>query len=334
MRHKFYKNLNNNSLCFIKYNEFKKLKNRKINKYLLAELLSQMCRINTLSMIKLAGSGHIGTSFSAIDLMVWVKHFFSKNFNINKQKSRNIFFSSKGHDAPALYSILYSLGYIGFDKILKLRRIKGLDGHADVSIPGVDANTGSLGMGISKAKGLLWSKKYLNIKGDVIVLTGDGELQEGQIFESLQTASHQKLNDLIVIVDHNKIQSSQYVKDVIHLRNIKKKIQSFGWIVKNCDGHRFKDIEKNLQNLKKNKFKPKLLIANTIKGKGVNFMEHTYVMKNRKLYNWHAGAPDDISFQKAQNLLLKKLSVLDKTKLIKPTFIKYKKNIKFSQDIH
>ena len=327
-----YKNLNNNFLCFIKKNEFKKLKNRKINKYLLAKLISQMCRINTLSMIKLAGSGHIGTSFSAIDLMVWIKYFFSKNIKNKKNINRNIFFSSKGHDAPALYSILYSLGYISFHQILNLRKINGLDGHADVSIPGVDANTGSLGMGISKAKGLLWSKKYLNIKGDVIVLTGDGELQEGQIFESLQTASHQKLNDLIVIVDHNKIQSSQYVKDVIHLRNIKKKIQSFGWIVKNCDGHNFKDIEKKLQNLKKNKTKPKLLIANTIKGKGVNFMEHTYVMKNNNLYNWHAGAPDDISFQKAQNLLLKKLSV--KTKIIKTTFINYKKNIKFSQDIH
>ena len=325
---------NEKKICFIHQKEFEKLKKKKIQKYSLAKLYSQMCRINTLSMVKLAGSGHLGTSFSAMDLMIWVKHFFSCNKKNKKNYDRNIFFSSKGHDAPALYSILYSLGYFNFEKILNLRKINGLDGHADISIPGVDANTGSLGMGISKAKGMLWSKKYLNKKGDVIVLTGDGELQEGQIFEALQTTPHQNLNDLIVIVDHNKIQSSQYVKDVIDLRNLKKKFESFGWVVKNCNGHSFKDIDKNLKDLKKDNSKPKILIANTIKGKGVNFMEHTTVMKNKKLYNWHAGAPDDISFFKAQKILLKKLYILDTAKSIKLNFYDLKTNINLSKDIH
>ena len=328
------KKINKNKVCFINYSEFKKIKKKKINKYQKAKFFSVMCRINTLSMVKIAGSGHLGTSFSAIDLMIWIKHFFSSNNTTKKNRNRNIFFSSKGHDAPALYSVLHSLGYIKLKKILNLRKIDGLDGHADVSISGIEANTGSLGMGISKAKGLLWSKKYLKLKGDVIVLTGDGELQEGQIFEALQTSAHQKLNDLIVIVDHNKVQSSQYVKDVINLRNLKKKIETFGWYVKYCNGHSFNDIEKNLRMLKSNKSKPKILIANTIKGKGVDFMEHTYVMKRQKLYNWHAGAPGDEDFFNAQKKLLKDLDLMDKKKDIKLSFFKLREKDFTSKDIH
>ena len=139
--------------------------------------------------------------------------------------NRNIFFSSKGHDAPALYCILYALGLINIKKILKLRRLGGLEGHPDISINGIEANTGSLGMGISKAKGFLWAKKYQKKKGNVVVMIGDGEFQEGQIFEALQTASHQNLNDLIVIMDHNKIQSSQYVKKIINLGDLNKKLK-------------------------------------------------------------------------------------------------------------
>ena len=323
-----------NKICFIKYSEFKKINKIKINKFQKAEIYSAMCRVNTLSMVKVAGSGHLGTSFSAMDLIVWIKYFFSKNKNKERSKNRNIFFSSKGHDAPALYAVLYSLGYMKLKKILNLRRLNGLDGHADVSIPGVEANTGSLGMGISKAKGILWSKKFMKLKGDVIVMTGDGELQEGQIFEALQTSSHQNLNDLIVIVDHNKVQSSQYVSDVINLRNLENKFKSFGWYVKSCDGHSFKDIEKNLKILKKNKLKPKILIANTIKGKGVDFMEHTNVMKKNKLYNWHAGAPDDNSFFNAQEKLLDKLNRLDKKKIIKLSYFNLKQKEFISKDIH
>ncbi len=334
MKLKSIQNYITNKICFIKYSEFKKINKIKINKFQKAEIYSAMCRVNTLSMVKVAGSGHLGTSFSAMDLIVWIKYFFSKNKNKERNKNRNIFFSSKGHDAPALYAVLYSLGYMKLKKILNLRRLNGLDGHADVSIPGVEANTGSLGMGISKAKGILWSKKFMKLKGDVIVMTGDGELQEGQIFEALQTSSHQNLNDLIVIVDHNKVQSSQYVKDVINLRNLEKKFKSFGWYVKSCDGHSFKDIEKNLKILKKNKLKPKILIANTIKGKGVDFMEHTNVMKKKKLYNWHAGAPDDKSFFNAQEKLLDKLNRLDKKKIIKLSYFNLKQKEFISKDIH
>ena len=315
-------------MFFIENKELNKILKLKINKYKKAEILATICRLNTLTSIMKAGSGHIGTSFSAMDLFIWIKVFryqtprrFLKNIN------RNIFFSSKGHDAPALYNVLYALNIISFKKIFKLRRLGGLDGHPDVSVPGIEANTGSLGMGISKAKGFLWAKKYLKKKGSVIVLTGDGEFQEGQIFEALQTAAHQKLNDLIVIMDHNKIQSSQYVKKIINLLNLKKKIESFGWHVERCDGHNFKKIDKVFTKFSNIKDKPKFLIADTIKGKGVSFMEHTKVMQFRKYYNWHAGAPSENYYHKAQKILIKKIEIFQEKinfKKLKITEIKPK----------
>ena len=297
-------------IFFIVFREIQKIQNCKINKYYKAELLALLNRLNTLAIIKKAGSGHVGTSFSAMDIFVWIKFFqFRTNKNNLKKQSRNIFFSSKGHDAPALYCVLYSLGIIEFNKIIKLRRINGLDGHPDIAIPGIEANTGSLGMGLSKAKGIVWSKKYLKTKGKVVVVTGDGEFQEGQIYESLQTISHQKLNDIIVIIDHNKIQSSQFVNKIIDLKDLKSKIESFGWHVERCDGHNFKKLDKVFNNFSKIKNKPKLLIADTIKGKGVSFMEHPEVMKKQKIYTWHAGAPNDQAFIKAQNELINKIKI-------------------------
>lgn len=298
-------------LLFIDNKEFNKILKLKINKFKKAEILATICRLNILSSIMKAGSGHLGTSLSAIDLFIWIKIFrFKTPKNLIKNANRNIFFSSKGHDAPALYSVLYALNIINFKKILKLRRLGGLDGHPDVSIPGIEANTGSLGMGISKAKGFLWAKRYLKKKGNVIVLIGDGEFQEGQIFESLQTAAHQKLNDLIVIMDHNKIQSSQYVKKIIDLLDLKKKIESFGWYVERCNGHNFRDIDNSIKKILKINNKPKFLIADTIKGKGVNFMEHTKVMKSNNIYSWHSGAPDEENFLKAQSILIKKIQFM------------------------
>lgn len=324
-------------LLFFENREFNKILKLKINKYVKAEIFAAICRLNTLSSIMKAGSGHIGTSFSAIDLFIWIKVFrFQTPKRLIKDLNRNIFFSSKGHDAPALYNVLYALNIISFKKILKLRRLGGLDGHPDVSIPGIETNTGSLGMGISKAKGFLWAKKYLKKKGNVIVLIGDGEFQEGQIFEALQTAAHQKLNDLIVIMDHNKVQSSQYVKKIIDLLDLKRKISSFGWHVERCDGHNFKKIDKIFTKFLKIKNKPKFLIADTVKGKGVNFMEHTKVMKSNKYYNWHAGAPSEYNFQKAQSILLKKIEFFQKKikfKKLKVTEVR-PKEIKNNIEIH
>ena len=319
---------------------FDKIFNSKLHKYKKAELIADFCRLNTLSIIKLAGSGHLGTSMSAMDIFVWLKYFqiYTKKFN-KRNMNRDIFFSSKGHDVPAMYSVLYSLGIINLDKFILLRRLNGLDGHPDVSIKSIETNTGSLGMGISKAKGFAWSKKYLKKKGDTIVLTGDGEFQEGQIYESLQTTAHQKINNLIVIIDHNKIQSSKFVKDIIDLKNIKKKVESFGWYVLRCNGHSFNDLDSVFKKFKKINDKPKLLIADTVKGRGIKSIEHTHFMKKNKSYAWHSGAPSDKLYSQMINSLILEI----KKKLIKfrfnfnpfekNNFHKYsKKNI--SIDIH
>lgn len=298
---------------------FDEIFNSNLDKFKKAELISDFCRINTLSIIKLAGSGHIGTSMSAMDIFVWIQFFLinKKKFD-RKDLNRDIFFSSKGHDAPAMYSVLYSLGILELKKIKMLRRLNGLDGHPDVSIKSIETNTGSLGMGISKAKGFAWSKKYLKKKGSTFVLTGDGEFQEGQIFESLQTAVHQKLNDIVVIIDHNKIQSSKFVKDVIDLKNLKEKIQSFGWYVDRCNGHSFVELDKVFNKFKKIKNKPKLLIADTIKGKGIKLIEHVAFMKKNKFYTWHSGAPSDEIYNK----MIKSIIIHIKKKL-------YKNKLKF-----
>ncbi len=320
------------NIYFVEKSQIDKVLKYKLNKFDKAKLLSLICRLNTLSMVKLAGSGHLGTSMSAMDMMVWIKFFFQKKKKLN-DPNRDIFFSSKGHDAPALYSVLYALGVISLKKILKLRRLDGLEGHPDISTPGIEANTGSLGMGISKAKGMVWAKNYNKNSGSVIVLTGDGELQEGQIFESMQTTFHQKINNLIVIVDHNKIQSSQYVRNIIDLLDLKKKFQSFGWHVEKIDGHNFRLLDKTLKKLNKIKNKPKIIIADTIKGKGIKKMEHPNVMKKNNKYNWHAGAPDDKNFFDFQIELIKKINYETKKQIKTQLKVLNVLNIKLKSEV-
>jgi transketolase len=194
--------------------------------------------------------------------------------------------------------VLHSLGLLAEERFQLLRRLNGTHGHPDVSIPGMEANTGSLGMGISKAKGIALAKKIRGAKGRVMVMTGDGELQEGQIWESLQTAAYQKVNNLIAIVDFNKIQTDKYVKEIIDLGDLTKKFEAFGWHVESCNGHDFVALEKAFARLKQIEDRPKVLIADTIKGKGVSFMEGPQSVKDGNgLYRWHSGAPDNDSFE-------------------------------------
>jgi len=155
-------------------------------------LLADMCRANTLASVKKAGSGHLGSSFSSIDIVTYLYHHEMNIFALGvKHPDRDIYFSSKGHDAPAHYAVLYSLGIIPRERFINLRRLHGTDGHPDIGIQGIEANSGSLGMGISKARGMALAKHLRGAGGRVFVMTGDGELQEGQIWESLQTAAHQ-----------------------------------------------------------------------------------------------------------------------------------------------
>jgi transketolase len=279
--------------------EFQRVREADIKKDDKLQLLADMCRANALATVKRAGSGHLGSSFSSLDIVTFLYYSEMNTAKLGiDHPDRDVYFSSKGHDVPGHYAVLYSLGLIPTDNFINLRRIGGTHGHPDVSVPGIEANSGSLGMGISKAKGMAVAKKMNGWGGRVLVMTGDGELQEGQIWESLQTAVHQKVTNIQVIVDFNKIQTDKTLNEIIDLGDLEKKFQIFGWHVERCDGHNFAQLEKVFENFNHIQDKPKALIADTVKGKGVSFMEGPVALKDGGgLYKWHAGAPDDESFE-------------------------------------
>ena len=294
------------SYQIIKKSEFDRVIKSNGNWALKMQLFADMCRYNTLVEVKKAGSGHLGSSLSAMDI---VTYLYLNELNILKEgldsEDRDIYFSSKGHDVPGLYSLFYALGIIPEEKLLMLRRLHGLDGHPEVRLPGIEASTGSLGMGISKAKGMAWAKNYKKRKGNVFVLTGDGEFQEGQIYESIQATAHQQVNNVTAIMDHNKYQTDMLVSDVNNIEDVVKKISSFGWHVVRINGHDFDILKKTFTELKKVTDKPKMIIADTIKGKGISFMERPEMetFHGKTLYKWHSGAPDDDSYVKGLNEL-------------------------------
>ncbi len=260
-------------------------------------IIADMCRLNTLVSVKKAGSGHLGSSFSAMDIAVWLYYYEMNVVEEGIQSpDRDIYFSSKGHDVPGLYAVLHSLGILPEDQLLALRRIDGVDGHPNVRTPGIEANTGSLGMGISRGKGVALGKKLNGNGGEVYVMTGDGEFQEGQIYESLQTTAFQKVDNLTVVIDHNKVQSDCFVKDIIDLGDLEEKLRVFGWHVERCNGNDYEDLARAFLEVKSVKNQPKIIIADTIKGKGISFMEHTEDMKDGGFYRWHSGAPGDEAF--------------------------------------
>jgi transketolase len=288
-------------LSIIPRSEFDRVRQEVPDPFAGLPLLADMCRANALTAVKKAGSGHLGSSFSAMDIFCYM--LFHKLNTVEKgfnNPDRDIFFSSKGHDAPGYYTVLAALGVIPEEKLLLLRRLGGLDGHPHVSIPGMEANTGSLGMGISKGKGMALAKRFNGHGGQVYVMTGDGEFQEGQIYEALQSSAHLKVGNLNVIVDHNKVQTDRLVEQVGNLRDIEAKVKLFGWHVIRCNGHNFKQLDAAFREMETITDRPKMLIADTIKGRGVSFMEHPAdIAGNNGLYRWHSGAPDDVSFEKA-----------------------------------
>jgi transketolase len=184
--------------------------------------------------------------------------------------------------------VLIGLGQLPFHKLHQLRRLGGLPGHPDVATPGMVANTGSLGMGISKAKGMIHANRLLGRPGRVFVMTGDGELQEGQIWESLGSAANRGLHELTVIVDHNKLQSDTLVSSVSDLGDLERKFEAFGWSVDRCDGH---DLAAFAKVLDRQVSGPRVVIADTVKGRGVSFMEHTAMEEDQEFYRFHSGAP-------------------------------------------
>ncbi len=269
-----------------------------------AAIVADMCRLNALYMIARAGSGHIGSSFSSMDILSWLMLEELQLANDPADPENDIFFSSKGHDAPAYYSLLLATGRLPFDFIHQLRRLGGLPGHPDVRTPWIHANTGSLGMGISKAKGMLAAKK----RGRAFVLTGDGEWQEGQGWESLISAANYGIDRLIVIVDHNKLQSDTFVSHVSDLGDLPAKFIAFGCHTQRIDGHDFSALEHALNACKEVKGQPHVIIADTIKGRGVSFMEHTSLDNDTDLYRFHSGAPDKAAYSEAVRELMTRLN--------------------------
>jgi transketolase len=208
-----------------------------------------------------------------------------------------LYFSSKGHDAPAVYALLIALGHLPEGELQKLRRLNGLPGHPDVGTKTILFNTGSLGMGISKAKGMIHAHRARDQRRRIFVLTGDGELQEGQIWESLASAVHYEMDELTVIVDHNKLQSDSYLTDTSDLGDLEAKFASFGWRVSRVDGHSAEALEQALREVRDKK--PHVVLADTIKGRGVSFMEPAAIDGDSGLYRYHSGAPDASSYRRA-----------------------------------
>jgi transketolase len=281
----------NDQLHFVPRGEFDRVRKLNMGPHQRAALFADLCRLNTLSMIAYAGSGHIGSSFSSLDIVTWLLLEELRDPANAKNGNGDVYFSSKGHDAPGLYAAMIACGLLPDEKMRQLRRLGGLPGHPDVGTDHIVANTGSLGMGISKAKGMVFADRRLGRKRRIFVMLGDGELQEGQIWESLVSAANYKLDEITVIVDHNKLQSDVLVKNTSDLGDLEAKFAAFGWSVARCDGHDIEALSNALRTLGKSDGKPKMLIADTVKGKGVSFMEATAIAADGQLYRYHSGAP-------------------------------------------
>ncbi|MDO5063003.1 MAG: transketolase [Peptostreptococcaceae bacterium] len=243
-------------------------------------------RANALKMIAKAGSGHPGGSLSIADILS-VLYFDKMNVDPKDplMEDRDRLVLSKGHAAPGLYATLFEKGYFGQEEMESLRQVNSmLQGHPDMKgTPGVDMTTGSLGQGLSTAVGMALGAKYKKSDLTVYSIIGDGEVQEGQIWEAAMAATHYKLNNLIVFLDHNGLQIDGKNEDVMGIEPIGEKFASFGWEVIAIDGHDIDQISDAVDKAKRSSDRPTLIHAKTVKGKGVSFMEDQY--------GWHGVAP-------------------------------------------
>ncbi len=248
-----------------------------------------------------AKSGHPGGSLSSVDIITVL---FFNQMNIDPKNptspSRDRFVLSKGHVAPALYSVLAERGYFDKEELKSLRHIGSmLQGHPDMrKTPGVDMSTGSLGQGLSVANGMAMASKLDGAGIRVYCLCGDGELQEGQIWEAAMTASHYKLDNLCLIIDNNNLQIDGKVNEVMSIYPLDEKFRSFGFEVIKIDGHNIQEIIDAFDVAKTIKGKPTVIIANTIKGKGVSYMENEV--------GWHGKAPKEEEYKIAMEELKNK----------------------------
>ena len=264
-------------------------------------------RILVLKAVYNAQSGHIGGSFSSAELIA-VLYFYKLKIDPNNPhwEDRDRFILSKGHAAPILYAALAKRGFFSEEEYVNtLRRINSrFQGHPDIrKTPGIEATTGSLGQGLSIALGIALGAKYIDKKSyKVYVLLGDGEMNEGQVWEALMCASKYKLDNLVCICDRNRVQLDGCTESIMPLEPLKHKIESFGWEVLEIDGHNIEAIVKALDFTDVVKDKPIFIIANTVKGKGVSFMENTH--------KWHGRPPSKEEYEKALEELIKEGSLI------------------------
>ena len=255
-------------------------------------------RQGVIKAVYSAKSGHPGGSLSIAEILA-VLYFNQMNIDEKnpKAKERDRLVLSKGHTAPALYSALALRGFFDMDELNHFRNINSiLQGHPDMkNIPGVDASTGSLGQGLSIANGMALGSKQDSEGVRVYCICGDGEIQEGQIWEATMTASHYKLDNLCLIIDNNNLQIDGKVNEVMSVYPIDEKFKSFGFETINVDGHNIQELISAFEQAKKVKGKPTAIIANTIKGKGVSFMENEA--------SWHGKAPNEEQYKQAMQEL-------------------------------
>ena len=253
-----------------------------------------------------AGSGHPGGSLSGVEILTYL-YFVEMNIDPKNPKdpNRDRFVLSKGHASPLLYAVLAEKGFISKEELKGFRQIySNLQGHPDMKkVPGVEMSTGSLGQGLSVANGMALAGKLDEKNYRVYVLLGDGEIQEGQIWEAAMTAAHYKLDNLTAFLDHNGLQKEGKITEVMSPEPVDEKFRAFGWHVIKIDGHDFNQIEKAVNEAKTIKGKPTIIIAETVKGKGVSFMENEV--------GWHGTAPNKEQAQKALEELQKQYEALE-----------------------
>ena len=263
------------------------------------KLKAKEIRQDIIEQVYNAKSGHPGGALSIADVMA-VLYFEELNIDENNPswEDRDRLVLSKGHSAPALYAALSERGYFEKEKLKGLRKVDSiLQGHPNMNeVPGVDMSTGSLGQGFSCANGMAISAKLDNKSYRVYCILGDGEIEEGQIWEAAMAANKYKLDNLCVIVDNNNLQIDGTIEEVMSPYPIDKKFEAFGFNVIKIDGHNFEQIRDAFKQAKQTKNKPTCIIAKTIKGKGVSFMENEA--------GWHGKAPNEEQYNKAMEDLV------------------------------
>ncbi|WP_297131952.1 transketolase [Terrisporobacter sp.] len=256
--------------------------------------ITNLIRKDIVSMIGKSKSGHPGGSLSAVEILTAL-YFDQMNVDPTnpKMEDRDRFVLSKGHAAPALYATLAERGYFDKEELNYLRKTGSmLQGHPDMKkIPGVEMSTGSLGQGFSVACGMAMASKLDNAPWNVYALLGDGEVQEGIVWEAAMSAAHYKLDNMIAFLDYNGLQIDGEVESVMNINPIEDKFKTFGWNVITIDGHDFDQIFAALDMAKDTVDKPTMIIAKTIKGKGVSFMENQA--------SWHGSAPNEEQVEQA-----------------------------------